>query len=182
MLDSYLRVATALIDECMAITDVEALVSITSGQQNWSRRSDKKVDSGVSFGSNGGQDGHNEEKDDRKRSNDQRSPTTEEAPPAKKHYSTIERIAREIRRLKSKRINNTGTSESEQSDTDASKQDLEHPHQRPEEEVRKTIRRLRSLGDLRSVSRLANAREGSTTPVPPVLPPHITGLATTSFG
>lgn len=173
VLDSYLRVATTLIDECMQITCVEEFIAAPEAEQNWKKRSDRKADSGISFGSS--DNPVDAEQDERKRSPDRDS--TGESPPTKKQYSTLARVAHEFRKLRSLRRTATTSTKS----FDAEKMNDSRCVSRadtvrmdgqeslaPQKEATKGLRRLRSLADLRSPSRTAGT--GPNDPAVPAMP------------
>lgn len=176
ILDNYLRVTSSLIDECTQITNLEEFVANRDEQQGWSKRQDRKADSGVSFGSDESVSLGTVE--DRKRIGD--TDMAEEAPPAKKHYSTLERIARELRRLRARTRSHTSLQILEkEKDNEVEKANVaevtleendtvgplhsfagsvSNEELRDDEPVQPrsptgVIQRLKSLGDIRTLSR-----------------------------
>ncbi|KAH0542105.1 hypothetical protein FGG08_003485 [Glutinoglossum americanum] len=96
--ENHLRAANAMIDECSAITDIESLLPVNESEDK--RRKGRKVDSGVSFAtddrpSTGSSSTHLKDK-----SIPPRSPSSMTAG---RGGSTLERITREIRRMRERK-------------------------------------------------------------------------------
>ena len=91
VLDKYLRAANAVIDECTAVIDLESFTQPMDGDDQ--RRNGRKVDSGVSFSS----DDRPSTSSSSTRSKDKPLPSP---PSPVKQGSTLEKIARELRKLR----------------------------------------------------------------------------------
>ncbi|KAI9723778.1 MAG: hypothetical protein M1812_001078 [Candelaria pacifica] len=128
LLDQYLRLANSVILDCQSLTGVRSFVLETEEEM---RRS--KVDSGVSFGS---RDPPSTSSSSSSKSKEKPLPV-EPALRSAKSGSTLEKIAREIRKIKSRR-------------------QISEPGQKDEKEKVKSVKKMKSLGSLAG-------RDGSTT-------------------
>ena len=93
ILDVYLRKANCIIDDCLAMKGIEDFETSSNG---------KRADSGVSFGSVDKRPGTSRGSSFSTLDKPLPSQPCQQAPPLKKSGSTFERIAREIRRIKSR--------------------------------------------------------------------------------
>ena len=104
--DMYLRAANSLIDECTSVIGIESILQ--NADAEYKRRNGRKIDSGVSFIS---EDRPSTGSSSMKRSSKDKplpmsptdtSPTTGALPSSKIGGSTLERLAREFRKLRKK--------------------------------------------------------------------------------
>ena len=93
IVDVYLRKANSIIDECLAIKSLEDFETTCNG---------KRADSGVSFASVEKRPGTSRGSSSSTLEKPLPSQPSVQAPPLKKSGSTFERIARELRRIKSR--------------------------------------------------------------------------------
>lgn len=173
-LDSYLRVANSLIDDCNQVTCPEDL-----GRRPSSSSKRSKADSGISFGS--ANHGHTSTTEDvQKRS---AALTTLAAPPNvspmwqfPRGFSKLERIAAELRKMKNSRQKAHNVLDMSDGNKENVTMRPNAPLKRPaddsdvpkvtEQEIKRenrggALRKLRSLGDLRSSASRSNLRSQS---------------------
>ena len=110
IVDKYLRTANGVIEECLSVTSIDTFLRGNEEKIQSSRR----ADSGVSFVSNDRPITSNSTVDNKPPSNTHKplpaSPVPSLPPTSKKSSSTLERIAREIRRIKSRSDNSVNIS------------------------------------------------------------------------
>ncbi|KAI9816555.1 MAG: hypothetical protein M1827_001687 [Pycnora praestabilis] len=97
-LDSYLRTANGVIDECSEVAGVDNLISETEEQ----KRKGRKVDSGVSFATGDRPSTSSSSSNSNNSTKDKPLPPSPVTTPSKSG-STLEKIAREIRKMRSRR-------------------------------------------------------------------------------
>lgn len=201
-LDSYLRVANSLIDDCEHVTcveDIERRQSVSSKRSKGSN-----ADSGISFGNSTALRSRTSMSEDGDRNNEHPHPTAvaKVEPKIAPHngspmwqfsrgFSKLERIAAELRKIKSSRqIKTTTVAETSEANKEniqvtishlnstVSKQtstQLKRPaddsdmpkvleQEKKHEQRGGTMRKLRSLGDLRSSASRSNLRSQSRGP------------------
>ncbi|KAI9787679.1 MAG: hypothetical protein M1839_000210 [Geoglossum umbratile] len=108
--ENHLRAANAMIDECSAITGIESLLPIDEREDR--RRKGRKVDSGVSFVTDDRPSTSNSTTTSTNSKGEPISPTS--AFPGKSG-STLERIAREIRKMRERKRIEEGQKRDEKS-------------------------------------------------------------------
>lgn len=143
VVEAYLRAANSVIEECSRVTGIE--VFVYDDKEN---RGGRKVDSGISFGSvqrpstdrPSTSSSVHSHKNKRSTSKLTDANTAKPLPAITKTSSTLEKIARELRRLKG-RTNNVFAAE------DVVRQDAAP---KPAPTHSRLVRRMQSLGDLRS--------------------------------
>ena len=153
VIDNYLRCANAIIEECCEITDLGSLDDSGNiddpNSKHYRKRS--KADSGISFGSGGqrppSSNGRNSSAKGRysSESNKAEKPLPPSPIPAlpKQGGSTLERIARELRKMRSK----GDVKEKEAAKKEAKREAKEA------KETKKSLRKMRSAGSLGNKNR-----------------------------
>jgi len=183
ILDKYLRVAMMLIEQYGQVTTASNMI-VTHREQEERRKRKEKGDSGVSFASLGAEGRPSMSPEKRKA-----SPSPMETQPMplreKRNYSTLEKIARELRRFKDNR-KRSGTLDSLDKEnevvlpsvtqsfqsTASAPVPLTTPfnnaQQAPSTETRiaKGLRKIKSLGDVK-VTRNAHLRNAPAVPTLP---------------
>jgi hypothetical protein len=105
-LNEYLRLANSVIQECWDVNNIsldEAVTRAEAARQHsvaTERRNGRKVDSGFSFGSDGRHSKNPSTSSNKSTNSEPRRPAT----PIGKGGSTLERIARELRKIRPKHI------------------------------------------------------------------------------
>ncbi|KAI9712361.1 MAG: hypothetical protein M1820_001574 [Bogoriella megaspora] len=175
-LDSYLRTASSVITECSDINSLNSFTALSptsSTDAETGKKRGRKADSGVSFTSNNSNETHRPSTSGSSGSSKLTSITTPSpttAMPAVSRGSTIERLAREIFRIKPKKTSTPSSSRPTSSDhapaPTAADDSVVIEVKEAANKKPKTLKKIKSLGALSEGHKKGNLTDLS--PMPPM--------------
>jgi hypothetical protein len=161
-LTEYLRLTNSIIQECWDVNSIsldEAAVRMEAAKQqsvNTERRNGRKVDSGFSFGSDGKHSKNSSASSNKSAFSDLRQPTT----PIGKGGSTLERIARELRKMRPKQKIEVTEMIPQATYEDVQKENSPHP---PAPQKSKGVSRLRKMKSLGTIGDLRHNNHSASS-------------------